>query len=314
MWGGKLIAALYISFVSALCFVSTYIFACKGVAVLRVLDYRKSIGDEASCVREGAARLSLQDRFFAFAERESTTLKLYSKKQLAKGPFSKLKTFEEYGKFAGLPSSITLEGICEARLKLGFLCALFGVLFGLLYSSEFAVFAGLLGFALGIWLVSRWIKQKSATRANDMEKNLSEMLDVLSICLRSGLSLDLSIDIYSKSFDSELGREFLLAKNMWQGGLKHRHVALRDIANSYDSRLFSRTIEAIVRSLRLGTSLSEGLVDSSKEARAVYKSKREEEVCKAPIKMMIPTGVLILPAMLLLILGPVLLELASGGF
>ena len=33
---------------------------------------------------------------------------------------------------------------------------------------------------------------------------------------------------------------------------------------------------------------------------------------KAPVKMMVPTGVLILPAMLMLVLGPVLLELAGG--
>ena len=32
----------------------------------------------------------------------------------------------------------------------------------------------------------------------------------------------------------------------------------------------------------------------------------------APVKMMMPTGALILPAMLLLVLGPVLLELANG--
>ena len=30
--------------------------------------------------------------------------------------------------------------------------------------------------------------------------------------------------------------------------------------------------------------------------------------------MMVPTGVLILPAMLIMVLGPVLLELVQGGF
>lgn len=35
-------------------------------------------------------------------------------------------------------------------------------------------------------------------------------------------------------------------------------------------------------------------------------------MAKAPVKMMMPTGALILPAMLLLVLGPVLLELANG--
>ena len=38
----------------------------------------------------------------------------------------------------------------------------------------------------------------------------------------------------------------------------------------------------------------------------------EERVAKAPVKMMLPTGTLILPAMLLLVMGPILLELAGG--
>lgn len=65
-------------------------------------------------------------------------------------------------------------------------------------------------------------------------------------------------------------------------------------------------------SLRFGTSLGEVLEQSAEQARAARKAQVEERVVKAPVKMMIPTGTLILPAMLLLVLGPVLLELMEG--
>ena len=42
------------------------------------------------------------------------------------------------------------------------------------------------------------------------------------------------------------------------------------------------------------------------------KTRLQEAIAKAPVKMMLPTGTLILPAMLLLVLGPVLLELMEG--
>ena len=71
-------------------------------------------------------------------------------------------------------------------------------------------------------------------------------------------------------------------------------------------------ITAIIRSLRFGTSLGEVLEQSAEQARAARKAQVEERVAKAPVKMMIPTGTLILPAMLLLVLGPVLLELMEG--
>ena len=68
----------------------------------------------------------------------------------------------------------------------------------------------------------------------------------------------------------------------------------------------------MIRSLHFGTSLAESLESAAQEARGDYKAKREEQVAKAPVKMMLPTGTLILPAMLLLVLGPVLLELMEG--
>lgn len=68
----------------------------------------------------------------------------------------------------------------------------------------------------------------------------------------------------------------------------------------------------MVRSLRFGSSLAGSLEAAAAEARAEHRARLEERVAKAPVKMMMPTGALILPAMLLLVLGPVLLELANG--
>ena len=48
----------------------------------------------------------------------------------------------------------------------------------------------------------------------------------------------------------------------------------------------------------------------SRESSGAYRTKIEERVAKAPIEMLIPTATLILPAMLIVILGPVLLDLA----
>ena len=87
---------------------------------------------------------------------------------------------------------------------------------------------------------------------------------------------------------------------------------LRDLARSYDCEQLARVVESMVRSLRFGTSLAERLEDASGQVRAAYRSSLEEKVAKAPVKMMLPTGTLILPAMLLLVMGPVLLELARG--
>ena len=130
--------------------------------------------------------------------------------------------------------------------------------------------------------------------------------------VRSGLSFDRSLQLYTGHFDDGLARECAAAQRSWEAGLATRQDALRALAQGYDNPLFSRTVSAIIRSLRFGTSLGEVLEQSAEQARAARKAQVEERVAKAPVKMMIPTGTLILPAMLLLVLGPVLLELMEG--
>ncbi len=56
----------------------------------------------------------------------------------------------------------------------------------------------------------------------------------------------------------------------------------------------------------------ESLESAARESRMAYRARRQEQVAKAPVKMMVPTGTLILPAMLIMVLGPVLLEMAGG--
>ena len=92
-------------------------------------------------------------------------------------------------------------------------------------------------------------------------------------------------------------------------GLVSRDEGLRKVARSYDSPLFERFAENVIRSLRFGTSLADGLNALALEARSVKKAKLEERVAKAPVKMLLPVGTLILPAMLVLVLGPIMLEL-----
>ena len=110
-----------------------------------------------------------------------------------------------------------------------------------------------------------------------------------------------------------LSRELASAQRQWTSGLVRRDEALRKVAASYDSAVFGRVVETIIRSIRYGSSMVQSLEGDAAEARNAYQAVREERIAKAPVKMMLPTGALILPAMLLMILGPVLLELAGGG-
>lgn len=63
----------------------------------------------------------------------------------------------------------------------------------------------------------------------------------------------------------------------------------------------------VVRCLRFGSPMNRMLEALASEARGCYRAKMEEKVAKAPVKMLVPTAVLILPAMLIVVMAPVFL-------
>lgn len=212
----------------------------------------------------------------------------------------------------GLQGLVSADGYCEAAFRLAFAGAATGALLGAIVSNELAVAGAAAGAVFGASAPRRALAAAVRLRGLSLERSLSEMLEVVALGVRSGLSFDRSLRLYASHFDDVLSRECASALQMWETGMTTRNDALRLLAASYDSPLLSRTVAAVARSLRFGTSLGDVLEQAADEARAARRAQVEERVAKAPVKMMIPTGTLILPAMLLLVLGPVLLELMEG--
>ncbi len=220
--------------------------------------------------------------------------------------------FEEQVGKAGLSGTVLAQACCEGAVRLAAAGAAAGALLGCTASNELAAVGCMAGGIAGAAAPGRAVRGARRLRAQELERSMSEMLEVVALGVRSGLSFDRSLQLYTGHFDDGLARECAAAQRSWQAGLATRQDALRALAQGYGNPLFSRTVSAIIRSLRFGTSLGEVLEQSAEQARAARKAQVEERVAKAPVKMMIPTGTLILPAMLLLVLGPVLLELMEG--
>ncbi len=213
---------------------------------------------------------------------------------------------------AGLAEVITKEGIIRARFKISLFGMIVGFLVGLCVSELMALFLMVVLFGMGYGIVVKSLKEEMKERVFCAEKQLSEMVEIIILGLRSGLSFDRALLFYCERFEGSLSRAMSLALHQWTYGLITRTQGLKQVAKSFDSSLFQRTFESVNRSLQFGTSLTESLHLSAAEARSVRKTKLEQRVAKAPVKMLIPVGALILPAMLILIVGPILLDLMDG--
>lgn len=215
-------------------------------------------------------------------------------------------------RMAGLLSEVSVAGWSYARREAILVGTAGGALAGAMVSLEVSAIGALVGAFCG-WRAVPWaLGREVVLRKKQMERHLSEALSILCLGLRSGLSFDRALEKYCASFPTMLASELSGAHMAWMTGLTTRTEALHAVASKYDSPLLRRVMDSIVRSMRFGAPLADALDELAAEARLARKALLDEEVMKAPVKMMVPVGTLILPSMLLMVLGPVLLDLVAG--
>ena len=197
----------------------------------------------------------------------------------------------------------------ETYVRFGIASALVGLCVGLIDSPLSAVVGACSGVVLHVLLWKNALKKAQHQKAQHAEKHLSEMLEVLSLGLKSGLTFDVSFKLYASNFSVPFARDCLRAYESWAYGMQSRSQALQALSAAYCSQELQRVIASIIRSLHLGNALAATLHYESSVCREKRCLQLEKVVLKAPIKMMIPTGALILPAMLILIMAPMFLSM-----
>lgn len=139
---------------------------------------------------------------------------------------------------------------------------------------------------------------------------VSEMIDVVRLGLSAGLSFDAALEIFCANRRSALTVRLERACMAWQVGVGAREDELLAAAQDLDVRALETFAITVGQALALGAPLTETLAAQSREIRAAHRAAVEREIERAPVKLLIPTGTLILPALLLSILGPLL---GAGG-
>lgn len=154
-------------------------------------------------------------------------------------------------------------------------------------------------------------KRQAQRRVNRCEAELPRLLDILAMGMQAGLSFDSAFGLYVSRFDSELAVLCRERFEIWERGLISRSEGLEQLASSVNVPLFDRFCRTAARSIRYGIPMAPLIKEYADQARKEYRNKQKEVVLKAPVKMLLPTGVLILPAMMMLVIGPIILDVTG---
>ncbi|MCL2136328.1 MAG: type II secretion system F family protein [Coriobacteriia bacterium] len=144
------------------------------------------------------------------------------------------------------------------------------------------------------------------------DNELAMIIDITALGIRAGMAFDQAFELALRRLPGQLTGLCLSKLDIWQKGLISREQGLHELEEQIQTVLFSRFSALVLRALHYGAPMAQLLTALSVEARREIRIRREEEVAKAPVKMLIPTGALILPAMLLLVLGPIMIDLLGN--
>lgn len=132
------------------------------------------------------------------------------------------------------------------------------------------------------------------------------MFDIVTLGLSAGLSFDASLTLYLERSNSYLAHELKQAQTMWTLGAQTREEALFNLAQELEAPTLKRFASAVVEALEFGVPLATTLSKQAQDIRGEQRAQAQEMIEKVPIEMLLPLGVLVVPAMLVAILGPLL--------
>ncbi len=165
---------------------------------------------------------------------------------------------------------------------------------------------------LGFYLPDLILKSRIDRRQTEIRKAMPDALDLLTICVEAGMGFDGAMSKLFEKWDTELGRAFGRVVREIQLG-KLRREALRDMADRLGVSEMSSFVAAVIQSEQLGVSLAQVLRIQADQMRIRRRQLAEEEAHKAPIKMLLPMGLFIFPALCIVLMTPALLILLETG-
>ena len=152
----------------------------------------------------------------------------------------------------------------------------------------------------------RWASRRRELKARRARclREMPTLLDVLTLGLSSGLSFDASLELYCSRYDDELAGALAEAQLSWRLGVESRQDALSRVASELGVAALQSFAATVSQALEFGSPLAAALERQSQAIRDEQRSQIEEAIEQVPVKMLVPLGTLVVPAMLLAILGP----------
>jgi tight adherence protein C len=159
-----------------------------------------------------------------------------------------------------------------------------------------------------------WLDGRVSDRQESIRRDLPDMIDLLTISVEAGLAFDGALLHARKAMTGPLSDEVGRLLHEMQLGAP-RIEAMRHLADRSSVEELRGFVLAMVQADIFGVSVANVLRGQSLELRTKRRQRAEEKAMKVPVKLLFPMICCIMPALLVVIVGPGVIRISHifGG-
>jgi tight adherence protein C len=214
---------------------------------------------------------------------------------------------------AGIRNESALKILYGAKAALGVLLPLLtaAVVSGSSSDSGNKFAAILAAAAVGFFGPNEYVRRLAGKRQKEIARGLANALDLMVVCVESGLGLDQAILQVAKELEHahpEISQEFGLVNLELKAG-KRRVEALRNLAERTGVDDLKKLVAVLIQADRFGTGVAQSLRAHADFMRIQARQVAEEKAAKLGVKLIFPIFFCILPSLFVITVGPVIMKI-----
>jgi tight adherence protein C len=148
-------------------------------------------------------------------------------------------------------------------------------------------------------------------RQHQIARGLPNALDLMVVCVESGLGIDQTMLQVAKELQSahpEICSEFSVVNLELRAGIR-RAEALHNLADRTGVEDVKKLVAVLVQTDRFGTSIAQCLRGHADYLRVMARQRAEERASKLAVKLVFPIFFCVLPSLFVVTIGPVMTHL-----
>jgi len=176
--------------------------------------------------------------------------------------------------------------------------------------GDFALF-GLIGAALGFYLPRYVLRKKITGRQQRITWGLADMMDLMVVAVEAGLGLNAALNRVGeelKTLHPDMHSEVELVNLEIRVG-RSREEALRNLAERTGVEDIRSFVALLIQADRYGSSIAKAVRVFADSLRTKRRQRAEQISQKAALKLLFPLTCFLFPVIILVVLGPPLMNL-----